>query len=307
MAKVLPKIFYGLHMNEGVAQYDNDTGSEMLFVGEETIKKMNASFAGRPVYVGHRDVNLENIQNEADGYVVESFYNKADGKSWVKFIVVSDAGQEAIQKGWRLSNSYIVKNSGLGGKWHNIDYNAEVVEGEYNHLAIVENPRYDESIIFSPEQFKEYNERKENELKKLENSIKEKKPMGIMEKLKEFIKSNEVEVEIKPEEKKEEKLEKEEKKEEPKENEEDKKFKVGEEEVSLKDLKNSWIKNKKKNEEDPKEEKKKEEKENEEDKEEDDKKLNEIKNAVFKEGVDVFVETTMSKLARGNTLYGSKK
>ena len=175
-AKTLPKIYYGLHMVEGVAEYRepqiNNGQPYRIFVGESCIKNMDSTFSGRPVYVSHvDDVNLDKLQEEADGYVVESFFNKSDGKHWAKFIVVSDRGHEAIRGGWKLSNAYIPKKFSGGGLWHGVEYLKEVEEGEYEHLALVPNPRYEESIILTPEEFKAYNERKESELKKFSNSI----------------------------------------------------------------------------------------------------------------------------------------
>jgi hypothetical protein len=163
-------------MVEGVAEYKepsiNNGNPYRIFVGESTIKNMDATFSGRPVYVRHvDDVNLDNLQVEADGYVVESFFNKLDGKHWAKFIVVSDKGHEAIRSGWKLSNAYIPKRFDGGGLWHGVEYAKEVVEGEYEHLALVPNPRYEESIILTPDEFKTYNNEKELELKKLSNSI----------------------------------------------------------------------------------------------------------------------------------------
>lgn len=171
-ARVLPKVYYGLHFTEGVAEY-RESGKEpfRIFIGENTIKNMAPTFEGRPVYVHHVDeVDMENLQEEADGYVVESFFNKSDGKHWVKFIVVSDKGHAAIRNGWKLSNAYHIKSATVGGLWHGVDYDQEVVKGEYEHLAIVQNPRYAESVIFTPEEFKKYNSEKEVELYKLANS-----------------------------------------------------------------------------------------------------------------------------------------
>ena len=170
-ASQYPKRFYGLHFAEGCAEYKTAPDkSFMIFIGENAIKNMDATFEGKPVFVGHRDeVTPEMIP---DGHVIKSFFNKADGKTWVEFIVTSDEGLEAISKGWELSNAYKIVRSGAGGRWHGIDYGQEVVEGEYEHLAIVPDPRYEESIVLSPEEFKTYNEQKEAELKKLQNSKK---------------------------------------------------------------------------------------------------------------------------------------
>ncbi len=175
MPKQLPKRYFGLHMAEGVAEYldrnVNDGEPYRILVLENALKEMDQTFTGRPVYVRHvNDVDMDNLQNEADGYVVKSFFNKADGKHWVEFLVVSDKGHEAISKKWKLSNCYSIKNHAGGGLWHNVEYAKEVRQGEYEHLAIVDDPRYAESIILTPEEFKTYNSQKEFELDRLANS-----------------------------------------------------------------------------------------------------------------------------------------
>lgn len=167
-------------MIEGLAEYrEPGKPATRLLVNEAAMKQMNTTFPGRPVYVSHVDqVDLTNLQLEADGYVVESFFNQADGKNWAKFIVVSDKGHDAIAKGWKLSNAYVPKEFGSGGVWHGIDYDKTVLAAEYNHLAIVPNPRYQESRILTPEQFKLYNEQKEAELLRIANSNDDEKNKG---------------------------------------------------------------------------------------------------------------------------------
>jgi hypothetical protein len=181
-AKSFPKVYYGLHMAEGVAEYaEPGKDAYRILILENALKTMDPTYAGKPVYVQHVDeVDLTNIQNEADGYVMESFFNPPDGKHWTKFIVVSDAGHEAIRRGWKLSNSYIPQSTTEGGEWHGVSYQREITAGEYEHLAIVPNPRYTESVIMTPEEFKLYNEDKKAELERLSNSKdeKEKTKMG---------------------------------------------------------------------------------------------------------------------------------
>ncbi len=185
----LPRVYFGLHMVPGVAEYTepsvNDGKPYRILVEEEAIKNMDSTFQGRPLYVKHvEEVDLQNIQQEADGYVVRSFYNATDGKHWAEFIVVSDKGHDAIRNGWKLSNAYIPKEMRGGGQWHGVDFAKEVVRGEYEHLAIVPNPRYSESIILTPEQFKAYNHEKELELKRLSNSKGEKSMFNFFKKQK---------------------------------------------------------------------------------------------------------------------------
>lgn len=172
-ATIKPKLFYGLHFTEGVAEYLDETANEpyRILIKEDAMRAMDPSFAGCPVFVEHvEEVDYSDI-DKADGYVVESFYNKSDGKHWVKFLIKTDEGHKAIADKFTLSNAYHIKDTGPGGQWHQIDYLKEVKSGEYEHLALVKNPRYSESVIMTPEEFKDYNLRKDAELNRLTNSI----------------------------------------------------------------------------------------------------------------------------------------
>lgn len=181
-AKSLPEVYYGLHMVEGCAEYaEPGVKPYRIYIGETAIKNMNPTFRGKPVYVDHVDeVDLPNLEKEMDGIVVRSFFNKADGKNWAEFVVFTDQAKEAIRNGWTLSNAYVPKGFAGGGENHAVQYDKEVTSAEYEHLAIVQNPRYEESVILTPEQFKEYNEGKEAELTRLANNkTKEKEKMGL--------------------------------------------------------------------------------------------------------------------------------
>jgi hypothetical protein len=165
-AKTEPKIYYCRHISQGICGYNNET----ILVTDDVLKNMNPEFAGKPVYVEHKKVDLDNMQEQADGYVVESFFCKEDGKHWAKFIVVSDRGHEAIARGYKVSNAYEVEEFGVGGEWHAIKYDREVMKGKYTHLALVDNPRYEEAQIMTPQEFKEYREREREQINRLQNS-----------------------------------------------------------------------------------------------------------------------------------------
>jgi hypothetical protein len=173
-ANSFPELFIGMHMIPGAAQYDPPgADSYKVFLNEKTVKEMDASFRGKPVYVGHVDeVNVRDIE-KADGYVVESFYEPVDGKHYVRFLVVSDKAKDAIKQGWKLSNAYVPSTFAGPGQWNGIPFEKEITGGEYEHLAIVPDPRYAESIIYTPEKFSEYKSKKELELSKLANSLNE--------------------------------------------------------------------------------------------------------------------------------------
>lgn len=162
-------VFYGLHMSEGLAHYTPQGEEEFtVLLKNETIKRMNPSFPGKPVVVGH--IDSYSPISETDGVVAESFYNPADGKHWSKFIITTQKGLDAIANGWKLSNSLVVNKTSQGGDWHGLTFDRTVDQGTFHHLAIVPNPRYGESIILTPDEFKQYNKDKQAELEMLSNS-----------------------------------------------------------------------------------------------------------------------------------------
>lgn len=184
-----PKVYYGLHMVPGIAggypidKTDPKKGTYNVLCSPEFCRSLDATYPGKPVVVLH-DMNItpENREEKADGYVVESFFNKSDGMHWAKFLVITQEGVDAIEKKhWKLSNSYVPgMDMGGAGKHQGVQYLKEYRSGRYDHLAIVPNPRYDQSIILTPDQFKQYNLQKEQELLKVANSKeKDKKPMRL--------------------------------------------------------------------------------------------------------------------------------
>lgn len=178
-AKQMPRVYYGLHMAEGVAEYPEQTdeiGKPLrILVLQNAIQTMNPTFEGCPVFVDHAAVDMNKL-DEADGYVIKSFFNQTDGKHWAQFLIKTDAGHEAIRNGFKLSNAYIPSSERGAGQWHAVPYAREVTNGKFTHLALVKNPRYEESIVLTPEEFTAYNSRKAAELKALQNS-KEKRSM----------------------------------------------------------------------------------------------------------------------------------
>lgn len=177
------KVWYALHMYRGVAEYrELDREPYRVLLSENTLRKMDTTFPGRPVFVLHvDDVNpdINDLRKEADGWVSESFFNEADGNHWAKFVSVSDRAEKAIADRWAVSNCYIPNSFGAGGQWNGVDYDKEITDGTYEHLAIVPNPRYQESIILSPEEFKAYNEAKKDELMRVANDNNEGKKMKL--------------------------------------------------------------------------------------------------------------------------------
>lgn len=176
-----PARYYARHIKEGLVHYLEKGNDKLYLVTNEALRQMNPSFEGKPVFVRHvEDVNLDTLKEDADGYVVKSFYNEFDGAWWSEIIVVSDEGHDAVEKGWAVSNCYLPTELGAGGVYHDIPYDKEIKRGKYEHLAIVPNPRYEEAVIMTPEEFKSFNEERQQQLQQLKNS-KENEEMEISE------------------------------------------------------------------------------------------------------------------------------
>ena len=166
--------FYGMHFYPGIARYEQPGEDPLtVFINESTIRDMSPTFEGCPIFVEHVDGvddDLDELHGKEDGWVLKSFYNAADGKTWVEFIIVSEKGLTAIKRGYRLSNAYVYKLSNESGEWNGVKYDKTVIGGDFEHLAIVQNPRYNESKIMTPDEFKKYNEQQAIELKRITNS-----------------------------------------------------------------------------------------------------------------------------------------
>ena len=166
--KSMPQVFYAKHMKAGVANYPEN--KEIIYISNDTIADMAKSFEGKPVYVHHQEVDLENLKDQMDGVVSESFWNKYDGEWWIKFVAISDDAKKAIANGWGVSNCYDHLVRGNGGTCINVKYDSEIIGGQFQHLAIVPNPRYEDAKIYTEEEYNNYIEQKKQKLDKITNS-----------------------------------------------------------------------------------------------------------------------------------------
>lgn len=333
-AKQPPRVFYMRHMCQGIAGYEN----ENIFVPTDTIKKIMPSFVGKPIFVLHVDeVNPETVQGEMDGIVTDSFYNELDGWAWIKGMVLSDDGFDAIAKGWAVSNAYKPLEWGSSGQYLSVDYTRKILNAEFTHMAIVPNPRYDEAAILTPEEFKKYQDEKRKQLDELHNSKTKGTKMAFKlftTKKQEITNSTEVDentvIEVDGKEMKLSEIvnavvknaadEEEEKKNKAKKNSEgaellndDSEVSVGQEKMTMKDLMNKYNAIQKKNAEDAEDEAKKnaaeeEEKKNKKNAEDEEEKKNakhfeELKNAAGQTKVVHVIETSHDKVQRGKDRY----
>lgn len=176
-AKEYPTTYYIRHIEPGLVYYKEF--DQLVLVTNSVLKKMDKTLINKPIYLEHIDSEKDHpayLEQNFKGVIVDSFFNELDGWYYAKAIIWDDEAKQRIKEGWKVSNAYVVKQTNTeGGVYHDIKYSMEVLDGEYNHIAIVKNPRYENTEIFTEE---EYNEYLKNLQIKIQNSKKREKIMN---------------------------------------------------------------------------------------------------------------------------------
>lgn len=141
-----PGMYEGIFLEQGLVNY-KDMKLGVGHLPKPTIDTMLNSFVGKPVVILHQDVDASNCNEHAVGYVTNSYFDPELGKYRVQFIITKDEAHDKIKNGYELSCAYTITDRGPGGKWHALNYDFEIKNGEFTHLALVPNPRYEDSTI----------------------------------------------------------------------------------------------------------------------------------------------------------------
>lgn len=148
----VPKRYRTKFIEPGLADYTAE-GFGTVLVSKETLDRMLPSFVGKPVFLDHQDVTQEEaFQNNtgvAEGVVSDIGYDTDSGWYYADMMIWNEETQKRIDKdGYTVSCAYDIFNAdGQGGLYHNIKYDQSVLDGEYTHMAIVANPRYEGATI----------------------------------------------------------------------------------------------------------------------------------------------------------------
>jgi len=152
-----PKRYLAEHITPGLVDYVEDDKRERVLVGKDVLDKMNPSFIGKPVFnFIHKVIDPETAFNFSDeerdkqavGVVSDVGYNAETGYYTTELMIWDEETIKNIdEKGFSVSCAYLPKE-GPGGTHNNVPYDSEVIGGEYHHMAIVDNPRYEGARIF---------------------------------------------------------------------------------------------------------------------------------------------------------------
>lgn len=133
----------------GLVDY-SDVSDGRYLLKKEAIDKMLDTLEGRPVVMGHQKITEDNIDDVAVGYVLGGKFNVETGQFDCKIIVKDADIVEAIKSGNnKVSSAYEPTEFGEGGTYSGLDYDAEILNGVFTHLAIVDTPRYNDAKILT--------------------------------------------------------------------------------------------------------------------------------------------------------------
>lgn len=128
-------------LEPGFVSY-RDVGGKLELLKKETIERAMDSAVGIPVTIGHEMVTAENRSALERGVVEAWHFNSEDGWYHVTGTIDSEEALRLIRQGHRPSCGFAVRDLAPGGKDHGIRYDQEIADLVFNHLAIVERPRY---------------------------------------------------------------------------------------------------------------------------------------------------------------------
>lgn len=151
-----PKMYKTRYIQPGLISY-MDEGRGILLVGQDALDKMRNSFLMKPVFDTHKDIEADEAYSSstqmqsapADGIVIRT-WPENDGWEWAEMAIWDPQTKENIDRyGYSVSCAYDPTELKDGGTHHGINYDGELLNGEYVHMAIVPNPRYEDARIYA--------------------------------------------------------------------------------------------------------------------------------------------------------------
>lgn len=135
--------FEARFLQPGLVKYDFG----VCLLKKETIDKFIDTFIGKPVIIDHKDdIALE----DRKGGIEKIWFNPEDGWYWCSGTLTEKQAVELVEKGYNVSCQYAITDFSINteGKLHNGNpYDKEILDGNFEHLAIVKNPRYEDAFI----------------------------------------------------------------------------------------------------------------------------------------------------------------
>ena len=164
-AKGKGRKFVSRFIEAGVAHY-RDFGD--VLITKETLDKFINTMIGCPVIITHKDIDDNNADKERVGVVSEVWYNSADGWYYCSGIIWDKKAIDLVKnQGWSVSCTYNFESDSQAKTHNGKKIDREFTNGEFLHLALVDNPRYERAnIVMNAKEEMPEDEKVADELKK---------------------------------------------------------------------------------------------------------------------------------------------
>ncbi len=130
----------------GLVKYDYG----VCLLTKENADRFIEGFTGCPVVIDHKNVTDKNAKDVSVGNIFSVWFDERDGYYWCNGIITDKQAIELINQGYSVSCQYEITeySDNITGALHNGNPYDKVIEnGRPEHLAIVNNPRYEGAII----------------------------------------------------------------------------------------------------------------------------------------------------------------
>ena len=139
------RLFVSKFIEPGVAHYEQFGD---VLITKETLDKFIHSMVGCPVIIKHKDITDENVDKERVGVVSKVWYSDIDGWYWCEGIIWDKQAIDLIKnQGWSVSCTYDFESDKQPKTHNGKKIDMEFTGGEFLHLALVDNPRYERANI----------------------------------------------------------------------------------------------------------------------------------------------------------------
>ena len=137
--------FVSRFIEPGLAHY-KELGD--IVITKETLDKFIMTMIGCPVIIDHKDVTDKNVDKLRVGTIADVWFNEQDGWYYCSGILTDNEAIDLVKnQGWNVSCSYSFVSDDTQKTYHGKPIDMEFIDGEFLHLAIVEDPRYEGANI----------------------------------------------------------------------------------------------------------------------------------------------------------------
>ena len=137
--------FVSRFIEAGVAHYEQFGD---VLITKETLNKFIHTMVGCPVIIKHKDITDKNADKERVGVVSDVWYNENDGYFYCSGIIWDKQAIDLVKnQGWSVSCTYDFESDKQEKTHNGKKIDMEFTDGEFLHLALVDNPRYERANI----------------------------------------------------------------------------------------------------------------------------------------------------------------